>query len=70
MRFYVLNVSPGASLLAPAARFNQVALTDDKRVDNYSAACGTGIQRGGHRWFLSWSMDSIDDHFVCSYVLF
>lgn len=51
------------------ARFNQVALTDDEGVNNYSAACGTGVQRGGYCWFLSWSLDSLDDHFVCSYVL-
>lgn len=68
--FYASDAFAAASLLAPVARFDQVTLANDKRVDNCTAACSTGIQRRGDRWFLSWSLDSIDDHFICSYVLF
>lgn len=52
------------------ARFDQVAVADDERLDNDSAPCCSGVQRGGYHGLLPWALDSIDDYFFRSYVLF
>jgi len=46
------------------ARFYQVQVANDERLDNNSTARGVSVQRGGYHGFLSRPLDTLDDYFI------
>ncbi|KAF5358460.1 hypothetical protein D9756_001484 [Leucocoprinus leucothites] len=48
------------------ARFYQVQVADDERLDNDSAARSACVQRGGYHGLLSRDLDTLDDDFICA----